>query len=43
MGQSTGKTFYLYLLIYFFIFDWREKSQHWTQVSVDKTDKERKN
>ena len=32
---------FVYLFIYFF--DWKEKSQSWTQQSVDKSFEERKN
>ena len=35
---------FIYLFIYLFIyFDWREKSQPWTQVPIDKSVEERKN
>ena len=35
--------FYFILFIYLFFFDWREKSQPWTQVSINKSVEERKN
>ena len=43
--EWVGRAAKLFIFVYWFIyfFDWREKSQPWAQVSVDKSAQERKN
>ena len=42
MGRSVDKTMYLFIYLFIY-FDWSEKSQFCTLVSVDKLVEERKN